>query len=221
MKKVIYATISLIILNSGLYAQKAEHTKKDAFLASWQKTYGGKDDDIANAIVALENGDSAIVGSCKSYDAKKTDICVLRMNAKGEMKWRLWLGGKKRDYGKAVSRSADGNILVLGESKSFSSNYDYDLYVAKVSLDGKLIWKRDLGGKRDEFAGGISGTDDGGAIIVGDSESFGDNNKDIYIAKLDKNGKIISERTIGGSKADSINAITRTRDNNFVAVGYR
>jgi len=222
MKKIIYATLGLIVLSSGLQAKKVEVVKKkDAFTASWQKIYGGKDDDIASSIVALENGDSALVGSCKSYDANKTDICVLRMNNKGEMKWRLWLGGKKSDFGKSVTRSADGNILVLGKSKSFSKNYDYDLYVAKVSLDGKLIWKKDLGGNRDESAGGIVGTNDGGSIIVGDSESFSDNNKDIYIVKLDKNGKIISEKTLGGKKADSLNAITRTKDNNFVAVGYR
>ena len=143
------------------------------------------------------------------------------MSEKGEMKWRLWIGGKKKDEGKAISRAADGSILVLGSSKSFSENYDYDLLVAKVSLEGKLVWQKNLGGQRDEFAGGIAGTDDGGALIVGDSESYGDGDKDIYIAKLDKNGKIVNEHTIGGKKADSAKSLTRTRDGKFVMVGYR
>lgn len=82
---------------------------------------------------------------------------------------------------------------------------------------GKLIWS-----DRDEFAGGIAGTDDGGALIVGDSESFSNKGyKDIYILLLDKNGNEISKRTIGGSKSEEAKALTRTADGNFMMVGSR
>jgi len=143
------------------------------------------------------------------------------MTAKGEMKWRLWLGGKKKDEGKAISRAADGSILVLGHSKSFTSNYDYNLHVAKISLDGKLVWEKSIGGTRDEFAGGIAGTDDGGALVVGTSQSFGEGDKNAYIVKLDKHGNELSAYTVGGEKDDVATALTRTRGGEFVMVGYR
>jgi len=224
MLKLLYLGLTLSLLSLTLQAKDVKSKKsieKEEYHAVWQKLYGGDEDDIAYDIVALENGDSAIVGTCKSFNAQGTDICVTRMTAQGDMKWRLWLGGEKKDEGKAIARAADGNILVLGSSKSFSKNYDYDLYVAKVSLEGKLVWKQDLGGKRDEFAGGIAGTDDGGVLVVGDSESYSDGDKNIYIAKLDKNGKVLNEHTIGGKKADSAKSLTRTRDGKFVLVGYR
>ncbi len=224
MIKIFYVAFILLLLNTVTYAKEPAQKKvkkTEAYQAQWQKLYGGKEDDIAYGIVALEDGDSAIIGTCKSYDANRTDICVTRMTGKGDMKWRLWLGGAKKENGKAISRAADGSILVLGNSKSFSKNYDYDLYAAKISLNGKLVWKKNLGGDRDEFAGGIAGTDDGGALIVGDSESFGEGDKNIYIVKLDKSGKVISERTIGGERADSAKALTRTKDGMFVMVGYR
>jgi hypothetical protein len=221
MMKIFYILLSLFFLSASTYAKNKITKKKEVYSAQWQKIYGGKEDDIAYDIVALENGDSAVVGTCKSYGAQRTDICVTRMSTKGEMRWRLWLGGKKKEEGKAISRAADGSILIVGNSKSFSKNYDYDLYVAKVSLKGKLVWEKNLGGQRDEFAGGIAGTDDGGALIVGESESFGEGDKNIYIAKLDKSGKVLFERTIGGSREDSTQALTRTRDGKFVMVGYR
>ncbi len=224
LKKLFYIPFSILLLSSLLSAEEVkakEVVKKDAYAAQWQTIYGGDEDDIAYGIVALEDGDSAIVGTCKSYGAKRTDICVTRMTAKGEMKWRLWIGGKKKDEGKAISRAADGSILVLGHSKSFSSNYDYDLLVAKISLEGKLTWQKNLGGKLDEFAGGIAGTNDGGALVVGDSKSYGEGDKDVYIAKLDKNGKLLSAHTVGGEKDDSATALTRTRDGKFVLVGSR
>ncbi len=224
MKKLFYILVGFFILSSLLQAEEAtvkKVVKKEAYHAVWQTIYGGSEDDIAYGIVALENGDSAIVGTCKSYGAKRTDICLVRMSADGNMKWRLWLGGAKKDEGKAIARAADGSILVLGRSKSFGNKYDYDLYVAKVSLDGKKIWEKSLGGERDEYAGGIAGTDDGGVLLVGASESYGDGDKDIYIAKLTKEGKLVSAHTVGGKKEDVATALTRTRDGKMVLVGYR
>ena len=202
-------------------ADAKEAVKKDTYHAVWEKTYGGDDGDIANGIVALENGESAIVGTCKSFGAQRTDICVTRMNAKGETLWRILLGGQKEDDGKAIIRALDGSLIVLGGSKSFAKNYDRDIYVAKISLEGKVIWEQSLGGDRDEFAGGIARTDDGGLLVVGDSNSFGNGYKDVYIAKLDQNGKMISSHVIGGEKEDSAQALTRTADGSMMLVGYR
>ncbi len=218
IKRTMTVLLACGIGLTGVYA-KTVH-KKEAYRAVWQKIYGGSEDDIAMDVVALEKGDSAIVGTCKSFGAQRSDICVTRMDANGNMKWRLWLGGKKKDEGKAIARTADGNIVVLGRSKSFSENYDYDLYVAKISLDGKKIWERSFGGDRDEYAGGIAGTDDGGMIVAGASESYGNGDKDIYLAKLDKNGKLLQARTMGTQQDDAANDITRTRDGKMVLVGY-
>ena len=222
IKKILKVTISGLLCVTALHAKKVEKRKpKEVYTDVWQKIYGGKEDDIAYGIVALENGESAIVGTCKSYGAQRTDICVTRMTEDGEMRWRLWLGGKKKDEGKAIARTADGNIVVLGRSRSFTKEYAYDLYVAKISLDGRKIWEKTLGGDRDEYAGGIAGTDDGGMLIVGASESYGAGDKDIYIAKLDKNGKMVHAHTVGGEKTDVATALTRTRDGKMVLVGYR
>ena len=195
--------------------------KPPAYKSTWVKLYGEDDDDIANAIVSLEDGQSAIAGTCQSFGAKRTDICVMKMNDKGEMLWRLMLGGEKEDEAKAITRAADGGLFILGTSKSFAKNYDKDIYVAKVTLDGKLVWEKSIGGERDEHAGGIAGTNDGGALVVGDTGSYGKRYKDIYIAKLNKDGKVLSSHTIGGEKGEEANGLARLKDGNFALVGMR
>jgi uncharacterized delta-60 repeat protein len=217
-------TYSKIILLSALLSPLLladSKVKKPNFYAEWQKVYGGTDDDIANDVVMLEDGEIAVIGSCKSFDAKRSDICITRLNKDGQTKWRTLLGGKKTDKGIAISRSADGNLLILGEGKSFEHG-GQDLYVAKLSLEGKVIWEKSLGGDRDEYAGGIAGTNDGGVLLIGDSESFSKKGyKDIYIVRLDKNGKMLTTKTIGGKLNDEANAMTRTADGNFMMVGSR
>ncbi len=217
--------LTSLLLSPYLFATEAVKVKKEpkpAFETVWQKIYGGDDDDIAHGVVMLENGDNAIVGECKSFNAERSDICVTRITADGATRWRKLLGGKKSDRGMAISRAKDGNLLVLGSGKSFNDNADRDLYVAKLSLDGKVIWEKNFGGERDEYAGGIAGTDDGGVLVVGSSESFSKRGaKDIYIVHLDKNGKLISKRTIGGKRNDEAKSLTRTADGNFMMVGAR
>ncbi len=225
LKKISVAFFAVMLTVSVVEAKKSEKKKtvkkEELYHAVWKKTYGGDDGDIAQGIAALDNGDSVIVGTCQSFGAKQTDICVSRMNDKGEMAWRLMLGGEKVDEGKAIIRTEDGNLMVLGSTKSYAKNYDRDLYVVKVSPQGNVIWEQSFGGDRDEFAGGIAQTDDGGAIVVGDTTSYGKGYKDIYIAKLDKNGKMVSSFVVGGNKEDSAQALTRTKDGNMVLVGYR
>ncbi len=214
--------LASMLLTPYLYADTQKSIKKPPFETVWQKTYGGSDDDIAHGAVMLENGDIAIVGECKSAGAIRDDICVTRIDSNGDTRWRKLISGAKEDRGMAISRAKDGNLLILGSGKSFNNNGDRDLYVAKVSLDGKVIWHRTFGGDRDEFAGGIAGTNDGGVLVVGDSESFSKRGyKDILIIRLDKNGKKISERTIGGKRGEEAKALTRTADGNFIMVGSR
>ena len=215
--------LTSVLLGSILYADTTTKKKvKPVFKTLWQKTYGGSEDDIAHGVVMLENGDSAIVGECKSAGAIRNDICVSRIDNKGDTKWRKLISGKKEDRGIAISRAKDGNLLVLGSGKSFNDNGDRDLLIAKLSLDGKILWQKSFGGDRDEYAGGIAGTNDGGVLAVGSTESFSKRGyKDIIIIRLDKNGKKISERTIGGKRGDEAKALTRTADGNFMVVGAR
>lgn len=218
--KLLLTSLLLTPLLYGDSSKKAE--EKPSFQTVWQKTYGGEDDDIARGVVMLENGDNAIVGTCKSFNAQRSDICVTRITADGSIVWRKLLGGKKDDIGASITRAKDGSLLVLGSGKSFNENADRDLYVAKLSLDGKVLWEKSFGGDRDEYAGGIAGMANGGVMIVGDSESFSKRGyKDIYITLLDKDGNKISQRTIGGKLNDEAKDLTRTADGNFMMVGAR
>lgn len=201
--------------------KKKQEVKPEVYKSTWEKFYGESDDDIANGIVALENGHSALVGTCKSFGAKRTDICVTRMDEKGEMLWRLMLGGEKEDTGRAITRAADGSLFVLGTTKSLSKNYDKDMYAAKVSLDGKLVWEKSIGGDRDEHAGSIAGTDDGGVLVVGDTASIEKRHKDIHIVKLDKDGQSLVSHTIGGEKGEEAHGLARMKDGHFALVGSR
>ena len=76
LKKIFLLSFSLLLsysLSQAEEQKKVKVAKKEVYTAEWQTIYGGDEDDIAYGIVALDDGDSAIVGTCKSYGAKRTD----------------------------------------------------------------------------------------------------------------------------------------------------
>ena len=88
-----------------------------------------------------------------------------------------------------------------------------------------VVWHKLFGGSSAESAYDIALTDDGGYIVLGQTESSdGDisNNHgsiDIWLIKLDTNAEILWERTFGGSDWELANSIKPTSDGGYVIVG--
>ena len=226
LKKIGVVLSVLALLATSVEAKKKkslveQKSLPEIYQTLWEKTYGGNEDDIGRSIVALSEGKSAVLGTCRSFGAQATDMCLMGLNSNGQVQWQLLLGGPKEEEARSVIKSGDGNLLVLGRSKSYSQNDDFDFYLAKVTTQGEKIWEKTFGGDRDEKAGGIAIAHDGSIFVVGDSNSYKRKYNDIYIARLDQNGEIITSYMVGSKKEDSAQAITCTKDGNMVLVGYR
>ena len=54
-------------------------------LSYWAKAYGGKGDDVANALAIAPNGDIIVAGYTESFGAGGSDVWVLRLPPDGEL----------------------------------------------------------------------------------------------------------------------------------------
>jgi hypothetical protein len=106
----------------------------------------------------------------------------------------------------AMALGSDGSILLAGEfqgsftfdpgAATLTSMGDYDIFLAKLSSDGKLTWSRGYGNGAPQRALGVAATPDGGAAIAG--ETYGQINfggalmaaqgKDAFVAAYDGSG---------------------------------
>ena len=71
------------------------------------------------------------------------------------------------------------------------------ILLTKNDEKGNEIWFRTFGGSSYEQAKSIIGTEDGGYLIVGATSSFGNGNYDVYVIKVDRNGKEQWSNTYG------------------------
>ena len=207
--------LSLITLTLTLSAGQNKELK-----SVWKKAYGESSKDIAYDAVETDKGNFLIAGITKSWGHGKSDILVLKTDKDGNPQFRFTFGGKKNDIARAITKTGDGNYIVVGSSESYTEYGDKDVYVVKFSKDGKKLWGKTFGGDRDDEAFDVVGTKNGGAIVVGSTESFGAGYKDGYILYIDKNGKEVWAKAVGGKDDDELKGIAFSTRGGFFVTGY-
>ena len=221
--KISLLISTALFLTTSLYAKvdlQAE-PKKTAleFESLWQKAYGGDDRDRAFDVIALKDGGAMVAGLSRSYGKGRSDMLIVKLDKTGKIIWRSSYGGKKKDYAKAITRTSDGNFIAVGSSESFSEGGDLDVYVVKFDTEGKRAWQKNFGGKEKDEAKAVVAVNNGGVLVAGYTESYGKGRRDVYILYIDKNGKEIWSKAIGGESDDDAYAITLTADGGFVVAG--
>src|SRR6476659_6468485 len=89
-----------------------------------------------------------------------------------------------------------------------------------------IQWQKTLGGSGSDGAYSVKLTSDGGYIIAGVSySSDGDvtgnhGDYDYWIVKLNSNGTIQWQKSMGGSGYDQASSIVQTTDGGYIIAGY-
>ena len=226
----------LIGYNQSIHAQNAPPIE-------WQKCLGGSKDDYANSVQQTFDGGYIIAGKSLSLNGDVSghhgssvtfDYWVVKLNADGSLQWQNSLGGTNSDNASSIQQTSDSGFIVAGTSISndgdVSGNHGYfDYWIVKLDVDGNLVWQKSLGGIDDDEATSIQQTSDGGFIVAGFSSSNGgdvsghhatSSTYDYWIVRLDPDGNIIWQKSLGGNKNDFAYSIQQTSDAGFIVAGY-
>lgn len=153
-----------------------------------------------------------------------------------QLSWNTFLGGTGIEYGKALALDGEGNIYVGGWSQvawgdpvSPFNDGNWDAFVAKLDANGDLVWHTFLGG-RDWAGDGCFGLvlDPGGRIyLTGYSErdwgapvrAYAGGTKDAFVAKLDRDGRLLWHTFLGGAGEDTGKAIALAAGGDIIIGG--
>jgi len=76
-----------------------------------------------------------------------------------------------------------------------------------------------FGGSQSDEGNSVQQTSDGGFIIAGYTESYGNGNSDVWLIKTDQSGVKEWDYTFGGSNSDEGNSVQQTSDGGFIIAG--
>jgi hypothetical protein len=202
----------------------------------WSQTYGGSEDDGANAIIQTFDGGYAVAGWTKSDDGDvtgnhgKSDYWILKLSSTGAIEWQQTYGGSQDETAYGILQTADSGFVVMGSTASndgdVTSNYGgTDCWVVRISKTGVLVSQHSYGGSNNDYCLSIVQTLDKGYAMTGVTQSA-DNVKlahggpDLWVIKLDSDGMLQWQNAYGGSDEDEGSSIIQTPDSGYVVAGY-
>ena len=204
-------------------------------ILEWSRYFGGTFTDTAYGVEKTPDGGFIIVGSSDSDDVDIAnnkgayDFWVLKIAATGTLLWEKSFGGSEIDEARGIVATNDGNFLIVGDTRSANQDITFnngaaDVWLLKITSEGEIIWQKTIGATSFDVARSISKTNDNAYIISGSSRSS-DNGftnqgqNDALIIKVDNNGNIVWQKTIGGSEIDILYDAVEINNTAIIAVG--
>jgi hypothetical protein len=157
----------------------------------WNQTFGGVEFDLGNSVKQTTDGGYIITGRTVSFGAGDKDVYLVKTDASGAEQWYQTFGGSAFDLGTCVHQTSDGGYIIAGGTNSSGSG-DRDAYLIKTDSNGTQQWNETFGGSAFEVANSVQLTSDGGYIVVGGTDSFGNGNRDVFLIKTSGNGNTTS-----------------------------
>lgn len=96
-----------------------------------------------------------------------------------------------------VIKTADGGQLTLQTTRYYEKRAT-EILLTKTNAEGNEEWFKFYGGRSWDKASDFIKTQDGGYAIIGSTSSYGKGNYDMYLIKVDKEGKEEWSQTYGG-----------------------
>jgi hypothetical protein len=186
----------------------------------WDKFGGGSGHDSGWSVQQTTDGGYIVVGYTDSFTESDYDAYLVKTDSEGERIWDETFGGSGFDEFISVQQTTDGGYIMVGDTYYMELDV-YDVYLVKTDSSGNELWSNTFGGSHDDFGHSVQQTTDGGYILVGDSDSFGDPDYDVYLIKTDSNGEELWSKTFGGSDDDTGWSVKQTTDGGYIIAGEK
>ncbi|GEN68110.1 hypothetical protein CRH01_26780 [Chryseobacterium rhizosphaerae] len=197
----------------------------------WQKDLKSSTQDFLSQITTTIDEQYLIAGSTiqpgsgmrdtGSSQNHGYDYHLVKLNQQGEKAWEKYFAGQNHDYLSATVATQDGGFLLAGTSysekgldKKEASKGGSDLWLICINEFGDELWQKTLGTASDEEAKAVIQATDLGFFVAGNvqNSSKGYGSKDVWIIRLNKDGKEISQLILGGKGLDEVEKMIPTRD---------
>ena len=205
MKSVKHYVVNAILLNVivGFFLVGCDQS-------TGEKVYSERYTQYGYAVGETDSGGFVLAGNSVEKSGSFSDMCVMKVDAKGDVKWRKTVGYKGEDIAYDVCVASDGGYVAAGVSETKGPDEingttwgTGDARIVKFSSNGNKVWDYWGGFEvgRDTVRS-IEETRDGGFIATGYASASVPNKGAVLIIQLDSNGNEVLKTRIDDPHGD-------------------
>ena len=199
----------------------------------WQNTIGGSGIDRLRSIIETDDGNyilggesSSVISGDRTFPLMgSTDVWLVWLNSSGSIIYQNAFGSAFYQILGNITKTDDGGSILSSTIMTNTNGEDFALI--KINNVGVTEWQKIIGGNGFDSFPQINQTQDGGYILAGASESdiSGDKTEnsqgsyDYWVLKLDENGNIVWQNTIGGLDPEQPYTIIQSTDGGYFVCG--
>ncbi len=217
----------------------------------WAKKAGGSGEDRSKGITADATGNVFITGYFNSpvfnfgsspisnITNDSSDVFIAKYDAIGNESWALNAGGNDNVVATSIAIDKASNVVVCGyfnsQNLSFAndvltntSSDSSDVFVVKIDNNGNVLWAKNAGGNRNDFASSLATDSKNNVYVTGNFASptinFGSLSMsnagiaNMFLIKYDSDGNEKWSVNSEGVHVQQGNAVCTDR-NDYVYVG--
>ncbi|MES2588020.1 MAG: gliding motility-associated C-terminal domain-containing protein [Bacteroidota bacterium] len=202
-------------------------------------------DDAGNSyITGYISGDTEFQNIQIDITTGYSEVIVAKIDPQGNYLWTKRFGGNQADRGMKIALTNTNEIIITGtfygnitfESIELTAtNNSKDIFIAKLSNDGDIIWARKDGGNLGDNVYGLTVDSQNNIITTGQFEGIAtygtqtftsqtnlitnEPSFDIFVAKYDNNGNPLWSKAAYAEFDDRGLAVTTDASNNVYVAG--
>jgi hypothetical protein len=163
------------------------------------------------------DGGFILLGGINLYG--DSDMWLMKTDANGFMEWEKTFGERTPEIATAVIQTRDNGFLLGGWI--LPSDLNKSILLIKTNNEGNVVWEKKIeaGHAKEQYTNtlGVDETNDGNYIVAG--EKIVSNDKNAWLIKIDVNGNILWDMTIGGLYDEYGCGVQQIDGENVIVVG--
>jgi len=181
----------------------------------WWKAYG--DSSIFQAPYLNLTDSNQLIVVNEKVSGSNTDFEIMKLDTFGTVLWEHTYGtGAKNESLKYVEQTSDNGFISCGfiSQSSLTAN---DFLIVKFDSAGNILWQKEYGTNKNDYAKMLQHTNDGNYIISGDS--YNGHDYDNYLLLIDSTGNEIWHRVIGDINDNGNQTVMINHAGDFILCG--
>jgi len=209
---LIFAVMLTVLVLTGTGYARASPPAEE-----WNRTYEVSGITSVESFQQTADSGYIIAGNTRPDTRRNSDISLVKIGPTGSEQWNRTFGGTfSDDRVKSVLQTSDGGYLITGSTSACWRDCPNDVWLIKINTEGIEQWNLTLGRTGYEEMVFVQQTTDGGYILI-ENTDYRTRFSDIWIVKVDSNGNVQWNNTLGGIGQDNPYSVSQIHGGYIIA----